>query len=317
MPMDNDVDLVFLQAAHVHLRPHRRRGAVEDIRDLRGNHGPSPAVCQSRSRALLGDIFVVLIHSYMRTMHQLHDLPHRAPGHHTVFSPGFQGLSRHAIGKGYLSLHLRVGPLQFLIEIMRDVVCLTALCLDPYRLCDLFQFIGILDGVILDVSIDHLPEHIEHGHAVIGVRCGAARHHTGKVPCHDGINGSPANTDLRIRILGIQTARPHRTVLTAGRVRSDRAGLHARCTVECGLDPIPSSLLEHLCSALAARQLSHIHPFERNNLLFIFYLLVHPIYSSCYKIASRSYITSRKRDLKTLLPCLAGSHRGQKGLAIL
>ncbi len=91
MAVDNDVDLVLLQTAHVHFRPDRGRRTEEDVRDLGGDHGPAPTIRKGGPAALVGDIFVVLVHAHVGSVHQLHDLAHGAPRDDPVFaarSPG-------------------------------------------------------------------------------------------------------------------------------------------------------------------------------------------------------------------------------------
>ena len=61
--MDDDVDLVFLEHAHVDLNAHRRGGAEEDIGYLGGYHGSAPPIGQGSTAALFGDVGIILIDS--------------------------------------------------------------------------------------------------------------------------------------------------------------------------------------------------------------------------------------------------------------
>ena len=111
MTVDDDIHLFFLENAHIHFGPHRRRRPKEDIGNIRGHHGSTPAISERRSAALMGDILVVLIHPHMGPVQKLHDLPHGTPGYHPVFSPGLQGLFRDPLGKGDLPFYLGIGTL--------------------------------------------------------------------------------------------------------------------------------------------------------------------------------------------------------------
>jgi len=78
-----------------------------------------------------------------------------------------QGSWRHSLGKGDFSLDLRVGPFEFLVEICGDLFHLAAFHLDPELLGHFFKFRRVFDLVVLDVTIDHFPEEVQHAHAVI------------------------------------------------------------------------------------------------------------------------------------------------------
>ena len=53
VPVDDDVYLILLEYAQVHLTGDRLRGTVEDVLDFRGDHGTAPTVGESRSARVL------------------------------------------------------------------------------------------------------------------------------------------------------------------------------------------------------------------------------------------------------------------------
>jgi hypothetical protein len=87
--------------------------------------------------------------------------------------------------------------------------------LDPKLFGHFFQLHGILDLVVLDMTIDHFPEEVQHAHAVVCVGCAAARHHAPEIPGLDRVNRRSADADLGVGIFGVQPARTHCTVLAA------------------------------------------------------------------------------------------------------
>ena len=181
-----------------------------------------------------------------------------------MLAPGFQGLGRHALGKGNLPFHLGVGALQFLVKVHGDVLDLAAFGLDADGAGHLFQLDGVLDLVVLNVAVDHFPEQVEHAHAVVGVGGAAGGHHAGEVTGHDGVDGGAADADLAVGVLGVQAAGAHGAVLAAGRVRADGAGLHVDGPVKSGLDAVALGLFKHLDRGVAGRQVPEV------DLLFLF-----------------------------------------------
>jgi len=69
MAMDDDIDVIFLEATHIYISPYGSRRTKEDIRYFRSDHGTAPAVCQCCSAALLCDILIMLVHPNGGPMH--------------------------------------------------------------------------------------------------------------------------------------------------------------------------------------------------------------------------------------------------------
>ena len=182
------------------------------------------------------------------------------------FAPQFQGLGRNALGEGNFTFHLGVGSFQFLVEVLGNVHGVAAFHRDVDARRHIAQLHFILDLVIADVAVHDFAEHIQHGHAVVGMRSAAGSHHAGKVPGSDGIDGRTADPHFGIGILGIQTAGPHETVFAAGRIRSNGAGFHVRRPAEGSFHSIRRCYLQHLNGRLTGAN------FPKINLLLNFFL---------------------------------------------
>ena len=270
VPVNDDVDLVFLQTAHVHIHRHRGRRPEENIGNLGGHHGAAPAVGQSGAAALLGDILVVLVHAHVGAVHEFHDLPHGPPGHDTLFAPGFKGLGRNPLGKRNLPLDLDVGPFELFVKIGCDLLDAATLGFDADFLGHAFQFVHVLDFVIQDFAVDHLTEEIQHAHTMVGMGGAAGGHHAGKIAGHDGIDSGAANPHLVVGRFGVQPTGSHGAMLAAGGIRPDGAGFHVGCAVKGGFNAVAFGLLEHLSGGFA-----NGHVFGDNLLLGDGCLLFH------------------------------------------
>ena len=277
MAVNDDVHLVFLEKTHVYTSHNGSGGAEENVGNFRGHHGSAPAIRQRCTRTLLHNIIIVLVNADVGTVHDLHDLPHGSPGHNAMFSPRFQSLCRHPFGKGNFAFNLGVGPLEFLIEIISHFDGFTTLYHDPDAGGDITQFRLILDLESLDIPFDHLPKHIEHAHAMVGVGSRSARHHTGKIAGANGVDGGTANTHARIGVACVEPAGPHETMLAAGRLRTDRAGLHVESSLEGIFLAVGCHLLEHLQGGLTGGGVPIIDfldflAFQSNGFQFLFFI---------------------------------------------
>ena len=264
--VDNDIDVVFLQEAHIHPGHVRLGPAEQNIRDLGGDHGPAPAVRQGGPGALLHDVFVFLVDPHVGPVHHFHDFAHGTARNDSRLAPGFQGLRGHPLGKRDLAFDLGVSLFEFGVEVPCDIHIVAALDLDADAFRYIPQFYEIRDLVALDSAVDNFSENIEHRHAVIGMGGSAARHHAGKVPGLNGIDRRAANPHLGIRVFRIESARSHEAMLAARRILSDGASLHIRGPFKDRLHAIGGGLLKHLY-----RRLTGTH-FTIIDFLWLLYL---------------------------------------------
>jgi len=123
------------------------------------------------------------------------------------------------------------------------------------------QFLGIFDCVILDMTVDHFTEQIHHTHTVVGMSRAAGCDHAAEIAGHDGINGGAANTDLAVRVFGIEPAGPHETVLAAGRIGPDGTGLHVDRPIKGRIHPVAPALGDHLLGGLASGKILYRYQF--------------------------------------------------------
>ncbi len=163
-----------------------------------------------------------------------------------MLAPGLQGFGRNALGKGDLAFHLGVGALEFFVQIPGDVHQFPALDFDADGLGDRLELLGVFDGVIFDMAVDHLAEEVQHAHAVVGVGGAAGGDEPGEITGLDGVDRGAADTHFGIGVARVQAAGAHEAVLAAGRLRANGAGLHAVGALEGGFDAVAPGFREHL-----------------------------------------------------------------------
>ena len=78
--VDDDVDLVVLEYAQIHLGDQRAGRAEEDVRDVGGQHGAAPAVGEGAAHGLIEDVLGVLVVAHVGAVEHLHHLSIDAPG---------------------------------------------------------------------------------------------------------------------------------------------------------------------------------------------------------------------------------------------
>ena len=104
MAVDNDIYLLLVQTAHVNPSQYRRGCTEKDVRNLSGHHGSTPTIGKGGTGTLLYHVLVVLIHSHVRPVHDLHDLPHGSPGNYAQLPPLGQGLGWYPTSRPAVSM---------------------------------------------------------------------------------------------------------------------------------------------------------------------------------------------------------------------
>ena len=188
----------------------------------------------------------MLIYAHVGSMHQLHDFAHGAPGNNAQLPPGFQCFFRNTLGKGNFSFNLRIGPLEFFIQIHGDFICFTPFGFNADGRCNFFKLYGVLDGILFDISFHDLSEKIEHAHSMIGMGRTSGSHHAAEISSHDGVNGGATNTDFSIRIFGIQAAGPHGAVLATCGISTNGTSFHVGSSVKGCFYPVSFCFVKHL-----------------------------------------------------------------------
>ena len=87
MAMDDYIDRIFPEHAEVGVAPHRRGSAEEDIRNLRGDARPAPAVGKGRAKGLEEDVPVIVVHAHMRAVERFDDHPVNAERRYGLAPP--------------------------------------------------------------------------------------------------------------------------------------------------------------------------------------------------------------------------------------
>ena len=96
---------------------------------------------------------------------------------------------------------------------------------------------------------------------MVVVAGGAGGDHAPKVAGLDRIDVRTADTDFAVGISGVEPARSHETVFTAGRIGTDGAGLHVGRPVKVGLDTVATSFLQHLTCGLTCAEVFNFNLF--------------------------------------------------------
>ena len=109
MTVDDKIDMVCFHDPQIGLGLHRGGCAKQRILEIRSQHRAAPSIGNSRPRALLHQVLIILIDPDMRTVHDLDNLPIDIPRHDTVLFPFIiQGLG---CALGIKEFPIRLAPL--------------------------------------------------------------------------------------------------------------------------------------------------------------------------------------------------------------
>ena len=246
MAVHHHVDLLGLQNAEVHPGPHRKRGPEHHVLQVGGDHRAAPAVGQGRSDAVADDALVVVVHTHVRNVHELHDLAidaargdvHSPP----QVLPGLRGAGKKLqlpmllteLGEGPRG-HL-FGQLGHLLAFGRDAVLLGQ---GP-------ELLRVLDLVVGRLAAGHQHQGVGYVAAVVRVSRRTRGDHPGQVPGGDRRRRRAAHAALLVLLARNDAAGTHVADAAAQALLSELAArLHGLPAVPGRLDTLLGGLGQH------------------------------------------------------------------------
>ena len=201
--MDNNINLIFLKYAHVYIYGNRCRRSKKDIGYFRRDHRPAPAISQCCTGKLLGNIFIMLIHTHMSPVHHFHNFQHCSPWDNTKFTPGLKCLWRDPFHKWNFPFELSVSCFQLLVQVFCNLFSCATFNLYSNGKGNIFKLLNVFYLVIFNIASNNFTEDFEHGHTVIRMCGRSGSYHPCKISCHDCIYGCTAYANLTVWVPGI------------------------------------------------------------------------------------------------------------------
>ena len=249
--VDDDVDLVGLEYAHIDRVGRGLGGAEEDVRDLGRDHRSAPPVGEGVPEGVKQQALPAVVHAHVGAVHHLRGLAVDPTGHDPRLPPEFPALGRrpgnqgellfarpeiahHGVGQGACDLQRRL-PVGF----------------DPVLRGHPPELFFVGDAVPRGPACGHLGQHLHQVPAVVGMGRRARGHHPPQVSGDDDIGVGAADPLLGAFPEGVHpagphvadaAAQPHFTVSALGRL--------SLVAVPHGFDPVLLGLFQHQPSVL-------------------------------------------------------------------
>ena len=224
--VDDDVDLVGLEDAEVHLGGQRRGRAEEDVADVGREHRAAPAVGERAAQRRLEDVLGVEVDAHVGAVHDLDDLAVDGARRQAELLPERLALRRRPPRVDDLAVGLAELGQGDVGDVEGDLVDVATAGGDAEVAGDGHELLLVLDGVAGGLAEGDGAQRHRHVAAVVGVRRDAARDLAREVARGDGRQVGAAQARLALGVLAHQTARAHAADAAAGARFADGAGLH-------------------------------------------------------------------------------------------
>src|SRR4030042_5578449 len=246
MAVHDDIDLVLLEHAQVHLALYGDRGFEPYVRQFRSDHGTAPSIRKGAPRGLEQDVLIILIHTNGGAVHEFDNFAIDAPGKYSQLAPDFLARCGSPLREVQFAFLLPEHAHAALAHFEGYILDGTLADLDIQVGRHLEQFDAVLDFIVRSLALGRHYQGFGNRPTVIGVGRGSPGNHAGEVAGHDGVHGRATNAPALVGLLGIDSAGPPVTDAAAASSLSEGASFLLLYAIEGGLLAIPRRFFQHL-----------------------------------------------------------------------